>query len=127
MEFCALKLETMKALDSTYVNGYAIEEKKSSLLSRFKNWLSSQEENRLLWVGIILAGHGCMITPITLLFIALAGNSMVLWAFTLAAMVMSLVVNLAAMPVKITVPVFLLSLLIDFGIIFYSIAAMVAA
>jgi hypothetical protein len=117
----------MKALDSTFANGYAIEEKKSSLLSRFKKLDKQPGRKPPAWVGIILAGHGCVITPITLLFIALAGNSMVLWAFTLAAMVMSLVVNLAAMPVKITVPVFLLSLLIDFGIIFYSIAAMVAA
>lgn len=92
------------------------------LLGRFFEWCRNQEENRILWIGVILSAHGCIITPLTLMFVMLFGNSMVLWPFAIAAIFMCLVVNLAALPTKITLPVFVLSLLIDAGIIIAAIA-----
>jgi hypothetical protein len=50
---------------------------------------------------------------------------MVLWAFVIAAMTMSLVTNLAALPTKITIPVFFFSLMIDVAVIINCIAFMI--
>ena len=95
----------------------------TSPIQRFFAWCKEQENNRLLWLAIIVAGHGCILTPITVMIITFTGNSMLLWSFALGAMAMSLISNLAAMPVKITMPVFILSLVIDFTIIVVSIAS----
>lgn len=45
--------------------------------------------------------------------VLLAGANLTLFIVAIAAMGMSLVTNLAAMPTKITIPVFALSILID--------------
>ena len=93
-------------------------EHKVSLFKKFMNWCQGQEKNRLLWLGIVLTTHGCIITPITIMAVLFAGNSMFLFIAALTAMGASLVTNLAAMPTKITIPVFILSTLIDIAIIF---------
>ena len=81
------------------------------------NWSEGQQSNRLLWVGLALAGHGCIITPITVMAVLLAGTNMFLFILAIVAMGMSLVTNLAALPTRITIPVFFLSVLIDIIII----------
>jgi hypothetical protein len=45
------------------------------------------------------------------------GNNLYLFVLATAAMGMTLVTNLAALPTKITLPVFVLSILIDLGIV----------
>jgi hypothetical protein len=52
----------------------------------------------------------------------LGGNLPIFWPFAIAAIAMSLVVNLAALPTKITIPVFLFSILIDLVVIVNCIA-----
>lgn len=89
-----------------------------SLFRKFMNWCEGQENNRLLWLGIALAGHGCILTPITILAVLLAGTNLFLFILALVAMGISLVTNLAALPTKITIPVFILSIVIDIVIIF---------
>ena len=49
--------------------------------------------------------------------VLLAGTNLTLFVIAIVAMGMSLVTNLAAMPTKITIPVFFLSILIDIAII----------
>ncbi len=71
----------------------------------------------MLWLAISLAGHGCVLTIITMFAIMFAGNNFIFWPFAIGAMAMCLIVNLAAMPTKITIPVFFLSVLIDVVII----------
>jgi hypothetical protein len=85
----------------------------SSFFAKFITWSKSQEENRLLWVGISLTLHGCVLAPVTIFAVMLAGNSMFLFMLPIITMGATLVTNLAAMPTKITIPVFLLSILID--------------
>ena len=77
------------------------------------NWCEGQKENRLLWVGIVLAGHGCIITPLTVMAVLLAGTNLFLFMLAIVAMMMALVTNLAALPTRITIPLFFLSVLID--------------
>jgi hypothetical protein len=98
-----------QAIDSTYTR----EEKRVSLFSRFIAWCDSQEKYRLGWVAAIIAGHGCVITPLTLFAVILSGNVLIFWAMSVIAMSMALVANLAAMPTKITIPIFFASILID--------------
>ena len=88
-----------------------------SLLKNFMHWCTRQQENRLLWLGIALTAHGCIITPLTLMVIMLAGSYLALFIFVLVAMGANLVVNLAALPTKITIPLFLFSLFIDLIVI----------
>jgi hypothetical protein len=90
---------------------------KTPVIRRFFAWCDQQEKYRLAWLGAIVTGHGCVITPLTLGFVMLAGNNFIFWPLAIAAMGMSLITNLAAMPTKVTIPVFFLSLLIDLVII----------
>jgi len=88
-----------------------------SIFSRFITWCNNQQEDRLMWVGIALAGHGCEITPLTIMAVLLAGTNLFLFVTVLVAMGLSLVTNLAALPTRITIPVFVLSILIDLVVI----------
>lgn len=116
-QFYALNFLRMKTIQTAYsVTDYNIERKKG-LVSRFFNWCQKQEEYRMGWLAGTLTGHGCILTPLTILFVILAGNNLVFWPLIIGAMGMSLVVNLAALPTKITIPVFFLSVLVDLVII----------
>ena len=95
---------------------------KESAWTRFINWCKDQQENRLLWLGIALAGHGCILTPITVMIVLFGGLNFPLFMLAMIAMGMSLVTNLAAMPTKVTIPVFILSIVIDIAIVVSAIA-----
>lgn len=92
-------------------------ENKASVISRFMNWCEGQEKFRFGWLAAVLAIHGCALTPITLFAIILAGTNIAFFISALVAMGLALVTNLAAMPTKITIPVFFLSIAIDIAII----------
>jgi hypothetical protein len=98
-----------------------------TVVLEFIHWCKTQEKNRLLWLAVILAGHACIVTPLTLMFVMVSGNSMFFWVLVIAAMTMALVTNLAALPTKITIPVFLLSLVIDIVVIVNCIFALLIA
>lgn len=85
--------------------------------SRFINWCNNQQENRFSWLAIALAGHGCVLTPLTIFAVVFAGNSIILFMAALMAMAIVLITNLAALPTKITIPIFIASILIDLGIL----------
>ncbi len=109
-------------LNQTISTTYTERTASTSLLGKFFDWCKGQQENRLLWLGIVLAGHGCILTPLTVMAVLLAGTNITLFILTIVAMGMSLVTNLAAMPTKITIPVFVLSVLIDIAIIISCVA-----
>jgi hypothetical protein len=120
------KIIEMEILYQPYISANFIHESKKTIPRQFLDWCKGQERNRLLWLSLIVAGHGCIITPITLLILVFTGNSMFLWAFAIAAMTMSLVTNLAALPTKITIPVFFLSLVMDLIVVSCSLAYLTA-
>jgi hypothetical protein len=103
----------MQTIQQSYTPASALTGHKINIIARFFAWSRSQEKNRIGWSAVTIAVHGCVITPLTLLFIMLAGNNMIFWPFAIGAMTMSLVVNLAALPARIIIPVFFLSILID--------------
>ena len=116
-QLCTTKFKHMELLHQSYTLEHARSEKRTSLFHQFLTWCQSQEKYRFGWLAAIVAGHGCIITPITVLLITLSGNNMTLWALAIAAMSMSLVTNLAALPTRITIPVFFLSILIDIVVV----------
>lgn len=87
------------------------------VFEKFFKWCSAQEKNRFGWLAFSLAAQGCIIAPVVMFAIGITGNSLVLWMSAMIAMGMVLVVNLAAMPAKITIPTFALSIVIDIAIV----------
>lgn len=107
----------MQTIQHTYSPSLVRAERKQSAFTRFINWCDSQEKYRFGWVASIIAIHGCVLAPITVLAVTLGTNHIAFWGMAIGAMAMALVANLAAMPTKITIPVFFFSILIDVVII----------
>ena len=99
------------------VTSHVTRVERPSIIAKFMNWCIGQEKNRLGWLGGILTVHGCLFTPITLFAIVLSGTYFPFYIAALVAMGLAVVTNLAAMPTKVTIPVFFFSLLVDIAII----------
>lgn len=77
----------------------------NSFLGRFFAWSESQHNNRILWVAVALLVQIGAAIPITAAAVMLlGGNSFFLWLIILAINVPVLIMNLAAMPTKYTIP-----------------------
>jgi hypothetical protein len=94
-----------------------------SAYSKFITWCESQQKYRFGWLGGIMAAQCCALTPITLFAIVLFGANFTLFMIALIAIALPVVTNLAAMPTKITIPVFFLSIVIDLAIIVLCLAS----
>ena len=103
----------MQTLQHSYVPALVSDTKKQSVITQFLAWCKGQEENRLAWLAVILTVHGCVLSPATVLLIVSGNNSIILWSMAICAIGMSLITNLSALPTKITIPVFFLSIVID--------------
>jgi hypothetical protein len=88
-----------------------------SLWKHFVNWADTQQSNRFLWMSFIIMGHSIIFTPAVLTTIFLSGNHFIYWPVTISAMMACLVVNLAGLSTKVTIPVFFISLAVDVVII----------
>ncbi|MEO6489533.1 MAG: hypothetical protein ABIO04_06305 [Ferruginibacter sp.] len=110
---------TSATLDQTISTSYKKNISGANLISTSIAWCTAQEDSRLLWVGLGLTIHGCIITPLTVLTILITGSGLGLLGIAIAIVAMTavLVVNLAALPTKITIPVFALSLVADIALI----------
>jgi hypothetical protein len=117
MQFCGINYLIMQAIQNTYNSVILPVERSQSIVKTFLNWCESQEKYRFGWLAAIIVIHGCLLAPLTLFAIFIGGNNFVFWAMTIGAFAMALVSNLAAMPTKITIPVFFFSILIDLVVI----------
>lgn len=88
-----------------------------SLWRRLLYWADEQQENRLVWMGVALTGHASFLTPFTVMAVMLLGNHFGLFMAAMVAMGIALVTNLAALPTRITIPAFLLSIVMDIAIV----------
>jgi hypothetical protein len=104
-------------LQSGMIKNLDVKISKTSIFTRFFNWCEAQQESRLLWLGIALAAHGCIITPFTVFAVIIAGTNLTLFMLAIISMGIALVTNLAALPTKITIPALLFSFILDIGII----------
>lgn len=100
-----------------HLYAHSIDATKVSAWRKFINWCERQEEYRLGWLGAAITLHGCILTILTMFAVIMSGNHFIFWPFVIGAMGTTLVVNLAAMPTKITIPVFFFSVLVDLVII----------
>ncbi len=90
---------------------------KSLWISSFFRWAEKQNQNRLTWLALALAGHGCFLTPLTVMLVMATTQNFALFMTATGAMALALVTNLAALPTKITIPAFILSIVIDVVIV----------
>jgi len=105
---------------------YVPKKTRTNSLRKFISWCDQQEKNRLLWLGIALMGHIGMIVPLTLLSVLfLASNNFALWIVVLCGNMPVLALNLAAQPPKVTIPVMLISLIINIVVIALSIVTFI--
>lgn len=123
-QFCSRKFIDMQTIQNIYGSDKLAVTPQKSVFSKFFAWCNRQEKYRFGWVAAILAIQGCVLAPITVLAIAFSGNSMIFWGLLIGGMAASLIANLAAMPTKITIPVFFLSISIDITVIAGSVYAM---
>jgi len=114
-----MKMQTIT--NQTINTTYSATANNTTLWTRFMNYCKGQESNRLMWVGIALAAHGCILTPITVMITFFAGQNFFLFMTAMVAMGIALVTNLAAMPTRITIPAFVLSIVMDIFVIISSI------
>jgi len=98
-----------------------LREQRQSALSRFFSWADAQQESRFIWLGVALTSHASLFTPLTVMAILLTSNSFPLLMVALGAMGLALVTNLAALPTKITIPAFFLSIIIDITVLLLTI------
>lgn len=117
-----MTMTTAKFVQAIPVN-YTERTASASIFKKFMQWCEGQQTNRLLWIGVILAAHGCILTPLTVMVVFLGGTANIALVVTaIAAMGLALVTNLAALPTKITIPAFALSIIVDIAIIAITIA-----
>jgi len=95
---------------------------KPNIVSQFLNWCEAQEHNRFMWLGLALSIFGCVLTPVAMFIISLTGMDIALVGVTAFSMAFVLITNLAAMPTRITIPTFFISLLIDIVVIALALA-----
>jgi len=116
----------MKALTQTSHAPFYKPSIQSNVLVRFFDWCKAQEKNRFGWLALSLAAHGCILTPLVVFAVGASGNDFTLWMAAMGAMGVTLIVNLAAQPTKITIPIFFLSIVVDVAILIACIAQLAA-
>ena len=95
----------------------------SNPLASFLNWSGRQNNSRIFWSALTITSLGCVFAPITTIIISLSGLSVLFIVAVTLSMALSLVVNLAALSTRITIPVFLISVLVDLGIVIVALAS----
>lgn len=90
---------------------------KTSYIKKFLQFASDQQPNYFGWVSVSLLSQACFFAPITVLCILFNGNLLGLWIPCIFTFVIIEIINLTAMPTKITVPVFFAGAVIDIIII----------
>ena len=78
----------------------------TNVISRFFEWCEKQESNRFLWLGLTFFAQIGLTVPLTAYSILFfGGNNFLLCIILCAVNVPVLVLNLAALPAKTTLPV----------------------
>src|SRR5262245_9902095 len=94
--------------------------KTKNVIQKFLAFSEKQQQNKLGWIAFILAAQICALVPLTLLAISANGDHFVLWIPVIISSFATGMVNLAGLPTKITIPIFLISVLIDVFVIMLS-------
>ena len=91
-----------------------------NFLTRFLNWCNTQESNRFLWLGVtFFAQIGLMLPLAAFSILFLGGNNFLLWIIICAVNLPTLVLNLAALPTKVTLPFLFIAWLTELSVVLY--------
>ena len=100
---------------------YHLNSKRKTLASKFIDWADVEEtEHHVAWVGAAVTSMAAVFFPLTMTVVLLNGAVFGLIIAAMASLTLVVITNLAAMPVKYTIPFFLLGALADIVIIFAS-------
>jgi hypothetical protein len=92
----------------------------ANIFKKLLTWCEAQQDDRLLWLAVTCFAQIGMTLPATAYFILFfGGNNLLLWIIMTAANVPVLVLNLAALPTKTTLPLIFFGWLTQAIIIMY--------
>jgi hypothetical protein len=95
---------------------------RSNIFTKFLNWCEAQQNDRLLWLAVTCFAQIGMTLPVTAYFILFfGGNNMFLWIILGIVNVPVMVLNLAALPTKTTLPFIFFGWLTQIAITMYCI------
>src|SRR5262249_46394075 len=110
--------------ESNSINDGAVKEaiiserkKITNLFKKFKAFSEGQQYNHLGWTAFAIAAQVCVVALITLVAIDFNGNRFALWIPVIVTTFIIEVTNLSAMPTKITIPAFFISVLINISVL----------
>src|SRR5947209_1311614 len=92
---------------SEYVQ-YPAEARRQKAVSRFLTWINREEKNRIAWVGISITAMAAVFFPLTMSAILFNGAVFKLIIGAMVSLALVVITNLAALPVKYTIPAFFL-------------------
>lgn len=95
----------------------------TAMLKRYNTWADTLEFNRLLVMAIIIMVHSCLIIPPVLLLMLHGEAGILPYIVITFFSFLILVTNLAVMPARVTVGVFLISSVAHLMIIAYYLMA----
>ena len=95
-----------------------------SVVDRFFAWCAAQDRNRYGWLAVIVTVHATVLAPLAFITVLATGMSFMYIPFIIGGMTACVVSNLAAMSTKATIPIFLVSVLIDLLIVAIGIAGL---
>ena len=96
--------------------------REESIISKFLHWCDVQESNRFLWLALTFFAQIGLTVPLTAVAIVFfGGNNLFLWIIMASVNVPVLVLNLASMPTKTTLPFIFFSWFTQAVIILYCI------
>ena len=93
---------------------------RSKVFTSLLDWINKEEKNRIAWVGISITAMSAIFFPITMSAILFNGAVFPLIMGAMISLAMVVITNLAALPVKYTIPAFLLGILMDLVLIVIS-------
>ena len=95
---------------------------KENIFAKFLTWCDAQKSNHFLWLALTFFAQIGLTLPVTAVFIVFfGGNNILLWIIMAAVNVPVLVLNLAALPTKTTLPFIFFGWLTQAVIIMYCI------
>lgn len=82
--------------------------------SKFISWCANEEsEHHFMWTGIALVTQGAVLFPFTMLSMFIAGAPFWLLLLPIISLGIVVVPNLAALNTKYTIPIYLLSIVLN--------------
>jgi hypothetical protein len=118
---CGTNIFTMSTITYPSEYGhYQIQTQRKTAVSRFLIWLNQEEKNRIAWVGIGITAMAAVFFPLTMAAILFNGAVFKLIIGAMISLALVVITNLAALPVKYTIPAFILGVGIDIVLIITS-------